>query len=62
VNTFSEAESRVHTEFAETGNGEGLQTATLPALTSWPIWRYLALAALLLFALEWWLFHRRRTE
>ena len=31
-------------------------------LASWPIWQYLAIAAFALFALEWWLFHRRRTE
>jgi len=28
----------------------------------WPPWQYLTLSALGLFALEWWLFHRRRTE
>jgi hypothetical protein len=29
---------------------------------NWPPWMFCALAALALFAWEWWLFHRRRTE
>lgn len=35
---------------------------TLPALLSRPIWQFLALTALVLFTMEWWLFHFRKTE
>jgi hypothetical protein len=34
----------------------------LAGFAGWPLWQYLALAALVLFTIEWWLFHRRRTE
>ena len=63
VNTFNEDESDVQPGDSPASAISNGQTAALTvALTSWPIWRYLALAAFLLFALEWWLFHRRRTE
>lgn len=63
VNTFSDAESdlRAATTAPETA-GPALPAISLARVTGWPLWQYLALAALLLFALEWWLFHRRRTE
>ena len=32
------------------------------AVRIWPPWIYLALAGFVLCALEWWGFHRRRTE
>jgi hypothetical protein len=62
VNTFSEAESDLRG-----AGGAETPTASLPSvsfatLSGWPLWQYLALAALVLFTLEWWLFHRRRTE
>ncbi len=61
VNTFNAAESDLRSSTsAEPG------TASLPAATlagfAWPLWQYLALAAFVLIAVEWWLFHRRRTE
>ncbi len=64
VNTFDEAESDLR--FAGSTPPAPRATAKLPvALASfgaWPLWRYLALGALVLFTLEWSLFHRRRTE
>ena len=61
VNTFSEAESDLRQAMP------GSAPTTFPrlaatSLSGWPLWQYLALAALLLFTLEWRLFHRRRTE
>jgi hypothetical protein len=63
VNTFSEAESDLRTS----GAAPAEKAPSFPALSfaaagAWPLWQYLALAALLLFGLEWRLFHRRRTE
>lgn len=62
VNTFSEAESNLRMANPSTGSGITLPSVSLTRLAGWPLWQYLAAAALLLFALEWWLFHRRRTE
>ncbi len=63
VNTFSEAESDLRK--AQPG-GESARSpsraVSLASVTGWPLWRYLALAAFALLALEWRLFHRRRTE
>ena len=62
VNTFSEAESDLRGGDASAKPPAPLPIAALAGFTGWPLWQYLALAALLLFTLEWWLFHRRRTE
>lgn len=61
VNTFSEAESDLR-ESAPAAAPAILPRLLAVNLSGWPPWQYLALAALLLFTLEWWLFHRRRTE
>ena len=62
VNTFSEAESDLRSDSIPSGPAPSLRPITLAALGGWPLWRYLALAAFALFAFEWWLYHRRRTE
>jgi hypothetical protein len=62
VNTFDPAESDLRAPDALSGESPGLAFAPLTNLASWPIWQYLAIAAFALFACEWWLFHRRRTE
>jgi hypothetical protein len=62
VNTFSTAESDLRAAGTPTSAPIELPTVSLARLAGWPLWQYLAAAALLLFALEWWLFHRRRTE
>lgn len=36
--------------------------ATLQSWLVWPLWVYFAFLAILLSGLEWWLYHRRRTE
>jgi hypothetical protein len=63
VNTFSDNESNLQQAKAATAT---THMATVPpvlaSFASWPIWRWLALAALALFTAEWSLFHRRRTE
>ncbi|MGB8170787.1 MAG: BatA and WFA domain-containing protein [Chthoniobacteraceae bacterium] len=61
VNTFSETESDLRLTETSTAS-PALPRLAAVNLSGWPIWQYLALAALLLFTLEWWLFHRRRTE
>ena len=64
VNTFSENES----DLRATSAGSRPDAAHLPAafssltLGAWPLWSDLALAAFALFSIEWWLYHRRRTE
>ena len=62
VNTFSEEESDLRIANAPAASSSTLPMVSLATFASWPLWQYLAAAALLLFALEWWLFHRRRTE
>lgn len=63
VNTFSEAESNLLQDAAPISAPapriSGLTLATFSALAPW---RFLALAALTLSLLEWFLFHRRKTE
>ena len=62
VNTFSEAESDLRTAPSQTPAGPTLPAISTTQIPAWQLWRYLALAAFALFACEWWLFHRRRTE
>jgi hypothetical protein len=63
VNTFTEAESDLRAaSSAPSESSSHFPAVSLASAGAWPLWQYLALAALLLFALEWWLFHRRRTE
>lgn len=62
VNTFSEAESDLRRPADSPTPQRSSSPASLAALAARPLWQYLALAALALFALEWHLFHRRRTE
>jgi len=62
VNTFSAAESDLRAAALPEDEAPALISGPLATLASWPLWQYLALAALLLCTLEWWLFHRRRTE
>ena len=62
VNTFSEAESDLRGASAPTSSAPTLPIVSLAQVASWPLWQYLAAAAFALLALEWWLFHRRRTE
>ncbi len=62
VNTFSDSESDLRLPQVPASARPSLPGVSFARLTSWPLWQYLAAAALLLFALEWWLFHRRRTE
>ena len=61
VNTFSEAESDLRTA-PPAGTAATFPRLAAASFSGWPLWQYLALAALLLFTVEWWLFHRRRTE
>jgi hypothetical protein len=62
VNTFNEGESDLRGAAPAAGTNLSLPEISLARVADWPLWQYLAAAALLLFALEWWLFHRRRTE
>ncbi len=72
VNTFNAAESDLRGEAGASGSeisdtpsaakSSASHSAPLATLSGWPPWRWLALAALALLALEWLLFHRRRTE
>jgi hypothetical protein len=59
VNTFSTEESDLR------GAGGGAANSadrSVPALGNVAPWQWMSLVALALFTLEWWMFHRRRTE
>jgi hypothetical protein len=63
VNAFSETESDLRN--ARPGPSAAHPSwvpVSLARAAGWPLWRYLALAAFALLAMEWHLFHRRRTE
>jgi len=62
VNTFSEEDSDLRAANTPTTAAPALPMISLAHFASWPLWQYLAAAALALLVLEWWLFHRRRTE
>jgi len=62
VNTFSEADSDLRLNDAPTSVLPRLPMISFAHFAGWPLWQYLAIAALALLVLEWWLFHRRRTE
>ncbi|HEX5177373.1 MAG TPA: BatA and WFA domain-containing protein [Chthoniobacteraceae bacterium] len=65
VNTFDPAESDLRPIAAGDRADAHARFSSWRALGrfgAWPPWQYLTLSALLLFAFEWWLFHRRRTE
>ena len=67
VNTFDRAMSALNVPASAAprtaNNGPGPTAATgWEAVSIWPPWVYLALAGFVLSALEWWGFHRRRTE
>lgn len=62
VNTFSEAESDLHPDIPAAERPGQNPSTSGTAGAFWPLWQHLALAGLLLFAWEWWLFHRRHTE
>jgi len=62
VNTFDPAESDLRAPDAPLDESPRLSLLPLANFASWPVWQYLAIAAFALFACEWWLFHRRRTE
>jgi hypothetical protein len=63
VNTFDPAESNLaHEQSAPTSNRTSASALTFITVSGWPLWRFVALAALGLLIGEWWLFHRRRTE
>lgn len=63
VNTFSETESNLQQIAGNSGPEQNqIPSPSLATFTARPLWNYLALAAFALFSLEWWLYHRRRTE
>ncbi len=63
VNTFNEVESDLRQgSVSEPAAAPKMPKLALGTFSAWPPWIYLALAAFALFTLEWWLFHRRRTE
>lgn len=66
VNTFSPREADLRSELSAAPQGaQGVFSAAnglLAGAGSRPLWQWLTLAALGLFALEWALYHRRHTE
>lgn len=65
VNTFSEEDSDTRAANAPAtaaAASPAFPAVSLARFAGWPLWQYLAVAALVLLLMEWWLFHRRRTE
>jgi hypothetical protein len=64
VNTFDARESDLGSILLtpQMAESPALASSLAAFTTGWPLWRYLALAAIALLCIEWWLFHRRRTE
>ncbi len=62
VNTFAPAESDLRSIAPATASIPPAADHVFLRLPNWPVWQILALAALALLTLEWWLWHRRRTE
>jgi hypothetical protein len=61
VNLLNPAESDITPQPLQTATGGNIQTATSVARVNREIWRWLALAALVVLFLEWWAYHRRVT-
>ena len=64
VNTFDPAQSDLRS-IGLPGSGSAPVAAVWPSVIRWlfwPLWIYFGLLALLLSGLEWWMYHRRRTE
>ncbi len=64
VNTFSATESDLRTSDTAAKSAQPLRIpqSAFRDLVAWHFWTWLALAAFALCYLEWWLYHRRRTE
>jgi hypothetical protein len=62
VNTFRNEESNLPVARKMKGTPRAGFPILKASVSAWPLWFYAAISALLLFTLEWWLFHRRRTE
>jgi hypothetical protein len=60
VNTFNPDESNL--QISSPASRSTAAPSSVTATLRWPFWRYLALCAVLLFAWEWRLFHKRHTE
>jgi hypothetical protein len=61
VNTFDQRESDLRSA-PMSSHRPSVPAAAVRQLTRIPVWMGFAVAAFVLFTLEWWLFHRRRTE
>jgi hypothetical protein len=63
VNTFDPAQSDLRsTGLPETGSVPGTVWPSVVRWLWWPVWIYFGLLAAFLSGLEWWTYHRRRTE
>ena len=63
VNTFDPAQSDLRSAgLLEPGAGPPPVWPAVARWLSWPPWIYFGLLALSLCGLEWWMYHRRRTE
>ena len=59
VNLLSQAESDIRPRSLAAAPGANVQETTSVARGNKDIWRYLAVAALLILVVEWWAYHRR---
>jgi hypothetical protein len=63
VNTFDPAQSDLrYIGLLEPGSAPVTGWPAVMRWLSWPLWIYFGLLALSFSGLEWWMYHRRRTE
>ncbi len=59
VNLLHAGESDIRPQSLQTGTGGNVQESTSVARVNREVWRWLAVAALVILLLEWWAYHRR---
>ncbi len=59
VNLLSPAESDIRPQSLQTGAGTSVQESSGVATVNKEIWQWLAIAALAVLLMEWWVYHRR---
>src|SRR4029077_20427273 len=59
VNLLSASESDIRPRSLQASGGSKVEEATSVAMVNKEIWRWIALGALVVLMLEWWVYHRR---
>jgi hypothetical protein len=59
ANLLSSSESLIGPKSLETSTGGNVEEATSVVSVNKEVWKWLAVAALLVLLVEWWVYHRR---